>query len=158
MGHHQLIVLIKKRVQGIQREPSRSQASGLLEANLILGQILGLGEGAKALVTGCGVCARRNVSHSGHQHLLPSPFTVPKWPSCALIQDSMWWFDVCGTGFILSCSFLYFRPFQGSSELSFPLFRVLSLSRWVSVPEGGGRAGKSCSLWLKGLQLLLVMI
>lgn len=42
-----MIVLLKKQVQGIQVEAWRSQASGLLEANLSPGPILGLREEPK---------------------------------------------------------------------------------------------------------------
>lgn len=162
MGHHQLMILLKKQVREIQRAAWRSQASGLLEANLIPGHILGIGEGPpppsppepRSVWGLCQEECQPWPGRTGHWHV--SPFTIPKWPSCALMQDSPWWIDVGDTGFTLSCLPPLLQAFP--RVMWGLLLPVLPLSRCFSVLDRSGWAGQSCSLCLKRPQLLLVVI
>lgn len=122
MAHHQLVILLKKQVQGVQVEAWRSHASGLLEADLIPGQILGLGRGAEASVTHslCSLCPEECQSQwgrTGHGYLLLSHFTVPGWPSRALIPES-------SRGLMSVPQDLYFSA-------SPPLFQALPRVTWA---------------------------
>lgn len=153
-------------MQEIQGEAWRSQASGLLEANLIPGHILKVGGGAspspaepRGVWSLCQQECQPWRGRTGHQHL--SPFTIPKRPSCAPMQllpgGLMSVAQESSSLASLSSTLLQAFP-RVLWGLLFPLLPVLHLSRCFSVLAGSGWAGQSCSLCLTGPWLLLVMV